>query len=362
MRHRWRDSLRHLANRWWPPPQLTRSAKALSAGNPPRIPVWRGFNLIDLAWNQKGGRFREGDFEQIAAWEFNFVRLPLSYRIWSSAENPETIREEALRPVDQAVAWGERYGIHINICLHRIPGYCINPDETEPFQLFGRGREQALEASSRHWRHFAQRYRGVSNERVSFDLLNEPPWMKNPAPYEAVVRALVAAIREEDAGRLIFADGIDIGQTPLWGLTDLGLVQSTRGYLPKAVTHHRAEWVPENEFEGGEPRWPLIDGRGRRWDKARLHAELIAPWKEIAAQGVPVHVGEWGCHHHTPHETALAWMGDMLELWREAGWGWALWNFRGSFGVVDSGRRDVQYEKLGKHLLDRRMLEMLRAG
>ena len=29
----------------------------------------------------------------------------------------------------------------------------------------------------------------------------------------------------------------------------------------------------------------------------------------------------------------LAWMRDVLSLWKEAGWGWCLWNLRGAFGV-----------------------------
>jgi endoglucanase len=121
--------------------------------------------------------------------------------------------------------------------------------------------------------------------------------------------------------------------------------------------------VPAHEFEGpGLPAWPWRGKDETLWDKDRLRAELIVNWKALADRGVPVHVGEWGCFSATPHDVTLAWMEDMLSLWKEVGWGWALWNFRGSFGVLDSGRKDVRYEKLGKHLLDRRMLELLRAG
>jgi endoglucanase len=56
----------------------------------------------------------------------------------------------------------------------------------------------------------------------------------------------------------------------------------------------------------------------------------------------------------------LSWMSDCLSLWREAGWGWAVWNFRGDFGVMDSGRADVAYEDFQGHKLDRKMLELLR--
>ena len=69
-----------------------------------------------------------------------------------------------------------------------------------------------------------------------------------------------------------------------------------------------------------------------------------------------IHVGEWGAHNQTPHKVALAWMRDCLELWKEAGWGWSLWNLRGSFGVLDSQRADVEYEDFRGHKLDREML------
>jgi endoglucanase len=55
-------------------------------------------------------------------------------------------------------------------------------------------------------------------------------------------------------------------------------------------------------------------------------------------------------------------MRDSLELWQEAGWGWALWNLRGSFGFLDSERRDLDYENFRGHKLDRSMLELLRSG
>jgi endoglucanase len=89
---------------------------------------------------------------------------------------------------------------------------------------------------------------------------------------------------------------------------------------------------------------------------------LVEPWMPLVKQGVPVHVGEWGCFNQTPHDTCLAWMTDLLAIWKEANWGWSLWNLRGEFGTVDSGRPDVAYEDFEGHKLDRMMLEMLLAG
>ena len=77
---------------------------------------------------------------------------------------------------------------------------------------------------------------------------------------------------------------------------------------------------------------------------------------------MPIHVGEWGCFNRTLYEVTLAWMSDLLALWKEAGWGWAMWNLRGNFGIVDSGRSDVVYEDFRGHKLDRRILELLVAN
>ncbi len=67
---------------------------------------------------------------------------------------------------------------------------------------------------------------------------------------------------------------------------------------------------------------------------------------------------EVGAYQYTPRDVALAWMKDCLELWEEAHWAWSMWNFRGSFGILDSGREDVEYEEFEGHELDRAMLEL----
>ena len=59
---------------------------------------------------------------------------------------------------------------------------------------------------------------------------------------------------------------------------------------------------------------------------------------------------------------ALAWMRDQLDLWKEAGWGWSLWHLHGVFGILDSGRSDVQYEEFHGYKLDREMLKLLQSA
>jgi hypothetical protein len=94
----------------------------------------------------------------------------------------------------------------------------------------------------------------------------------------------------------------------------------------------------------------------RRW----LWETMIVPWQEAQKHGIGVMVGEFGCHNRTPHGVVLAWMEDCLKNWQEAGFGWAMWNFRGPFGVLDSDRKDVDYVDFHGHELDLKMLELLK--
>jgi endoglucanase len=337
-----------------------------SVNNP--LPRWRGFNLLEkftaddssrsVQFGRRNPPFQESDFQWIAGWGFDFVRLPMSYRCWSSPENWLEMDEAVLADIDQAVEYGAKYGVHVCLNLHRAPGYCVNPPP-EPKSLWT--DPVAQEACSHHWRTFARRYRGIPSSRLSFDLLNEPPAFSEavtPANHERVIRLLVATIRAEDPDRLIIADGTGYGNDPIPEIADLGISQSCRAYLPMGISHYQAPWVGGERFP--EPVWPGGDHFGEAWDRNRL-AVHYGEWAKLLDQGVGVHCGEGGCFNRTPHEVFLRWFADVLDILTDHGIGYALWNFRGSFGVLDSGRKDVAYHDWHGHTLDKRLLELLQA-
>jgi aryl-phospho-beta-D-glucosidase BglC (GH1 family) len=460
---------------------------------------WRGFNLLGMFMSHgQQGEFPEEDFQLISELRFNFVRLPMDYRFWIKDGDWEKIDEAKLAPVDAAVALGKKYNIHVQLCFHRAPGYTVaKPPEAR--DLFK--DQEALRVCCKHWAFFARRYKGIPNEELSFNLFNEPGEVEEEA-YEKVGTALVRAIRMEDPGRFIVADGIAWGSRPCQAFFKLGVGQAMRGYKPMSISHYMASWVgtPSDEpvwppapavsplygpgkaplniplviedapagtltFRPGmvsgkvcfrveadgerllecelEPKqgpgwtnvvykseWKIAQGHclselqaglpkaakrltvsitkgdwaGLSWlrltgedghaatlnfdqswgktnavirfagfaAKPAFHREgytqtgadyvrdiCLGPWQSAFDAGVYTMVGEFGAFQYTPHAITLEWMEDNLRLWKERGLGWALWNFRGSFGVLDSGRKDVTYETFHGHKLDRKMLELL---
>lgn len=359
--------------------------------NASNIPRWRGFNLLEkFIATSMNDPFRESDFEMMAEMGFDFVRLPMSYWCWSDPNNWKELREKPLKEIDQAVEFGKQYGIHVSLNFHRAPGYSVDRSAEEPFNLWT--DEEAQEAFDYHWGHFADRYKGIPNKQVSFNLVNEPATLtierKEPVSVELhdkVMRRVVKAIRDIDPNRLIIADGLWWSREPIPTLANLDVVQSTRGYEPSQITHYLASWV-DGAMEWPEPTWPLnplektelrwatdvmnqhyLDNLKewgvsweQPWDAERIKLQMIDPWKRLQDLGVSVHVGEFGAYSKTPHHVVLAWLRELMSQWNEAGWGWAMWNFRGAFGILDSGREDVKYEDFKGHKLDREMLEILK--
>lgn len=336
-----------------------RSEEVLQDITSETAPLWKGFNLLNKFNPDKQTPFSEKDFEIMAEWGFNFVRLPLSYWCWSSEDDWYSINEKVLDEISQAVEFGKQYGLHVNLNFHRVPGYCINNPKPKT-NLFE--NEEALKACAFHWKVFAERFKGVPNRVVSFNLINEAPAVSAES-YDKVARSLISTIRDVDPNRLIIVDGKDVGRVPLMTLKNVpNIIQSGRGYDPMLISHFRAGWPGIKqlmEFPEDNLDWPFI-ADGRRYDKEYLLNESISKWKEWTAAGGKVHIGEMGCFNRTPHKVALAWLEDVFSLFNEQGWGWSLWNLQGDFGVLDSGRKDVKYENYKGYKLDREMLELLK--
>ena len=143
---------------------------------------WRGFNLLEMFYQSGAGApprdFREEDFRFMRDNGFNFARLPMDYRFWIKDGDWNRIDDARLAYVDRAVELGRRYGVHVCLCFHRAPGYTVaNPPEKA--SIFK--DDEALRVCAKHWAHFARRYKGVPNERLSFNLFNEPLYMEEAA-------------------------------------------------------------------------------------------------------------------------------------------------------------------------------------
>ncbi len=293
---------------------------------------------------------------------FNFVRLPMDYRFWTRDFDYLHPDERILPYLDGVLEACRSRGLHLCVNLHRAPGYCINRNDLERDNLWLDAVAQ--DAFVFLWEWFARHWQGVPGPALSFDLVNEPPavgqYGMTRENHAALVRRTVDAIRVIDPQREIVIDGLGGGHLAMPELADLGVVHSGRGYQPMAISHYRATWWSEHAGLP-VPVYPGLAWNGIRWDRDALR-EFYRPWREVEAMGARVHIGEFGCYNQTPNDVALRWLGDLLSLFREFGWGYSLWNFEGPFGIVEHGRAGAVYEEMDGFRVDRALLDLLLAN
>lgn len=370
-----------------------------------KLPQWRGFNLLDF-FSPNPAQSRPGTSEEylrwIADWGFDFVRIPMAYPSYLDIDRSKNITpedvynidERAVDRIDQLVSTAHKYNLHVSLNLHRAPGYCVNAGFHEPFNLWVDA--EAQEAFYYHWSMWAKRYQNVSPDKISFDLVNEPSMradmndqhsLRTSVPgevYRKVAKAASEAIREHNPNHRIIADGNDVGTSVIPEITDLDIAQSCRGYYPGIISHYKAPWANKDPDSLPEPSWPakinvqpVMVSNPERYKEEELSPEVgpngerylvinrqsleafYQPWIELVNSGVGVHCGECGCWNKTPHNVFLAWFGDVLDILSSHSIGFAIWEFAGSFGVLDSEREDVAYEDWYGHKLDRKMLNLL---
>lgn len=344
-----------------------------------KLPNWKGFNLLDfftpIPAGTGGRKTTEDHFRWMRDWGFDFVRIPIAYPSYLAFDRNKQITPEEVYKIDQArveeieklVMMAHKYNMHVSLNLHRAPGYCINAGFHEPYNLWK--DEEAQKAFYFHWNFWAKRFKDLSAQKISFDLLNEPAMREDmndqhsritavPGQvYRKVAQEAAAAIRKENPTRLIIADGNNVGTSVIPEIMDLDIAQSCRGYHPGKISHYKAPWANKDIDNLPEPKWP---GQvGNEYLSREMLEKHYQPWIDLVKKGVGVHCGECGCWNKTPHQIFLAWFGDVLDILQSNKIGFGLWEFSGDFGVLNSRRADVQYEDWYGQKLDRKLLTLL---
>jgi hypothetical protein len=281
------------------------------------LPCWRGFALQDL--DTATGPYTESDFQTIAAYGFNFVRLALGYQYITipvtvgtggAASGATTIPVTSLTT---AIASGVTlvFGVSTasvaailtapanqgdtSIAVAAIPGaipagavsysilnptvlgyidqaigWCISlgihamldMHETPGYSVLNPNQTPSfwtdgglMYVLESYWATFAARYIGISNMQLSFNLLNEPEGI-NHVNYSGVMKLIINAIRAVDPTRLIFCDGMPTALVPSQELIGTGVAQAYHGlYTPMSLSHYGADWLT-NWWEYALPAWP----------------------------------------------------------------------------------------------------------
>lgn len=164
-------------------------------------------------WNAyRDNYITDEDIKFIKQSGFNSVRVPFSYRLFVTQDEPHSLEGVGYELLDRVVGWCKKEGLYVVLDMHAAPGGQTgdNIDDSwgYPFLFESQESQQLL---VKIWQKIAARYK---NEPVviGYDLLNEPiPHFFDTArlnpKLEPLYRKIVAGIREVDRNHIIFLGG-----------------------------------------------------------------------------------------------------------------------------------------------------------
>ena len=182
----------------------------------------------------------EKDFEIIAGWGLDHVRVPVDYNLVET-EAGEYI-EEGFAYIQRVIDWCGTYGLNMVLDLHKTIGYSFDSQEGESgfFE-----NEKLQERFIRLWEQFATRF-GKYSDRVAFELLNEVTDQSYGPIWNKIADACIKRIR-------VIAPEVKILVGGYWNnsvaavkdieLSDYtNIILNYHCYEPFIFTHQAAYW------------------------------------------------------------------------------------------------------------------------
>ena len=290
------------------------------------------------------------DIALIAKLGFDNVRLSVDAApLEQYPRGEDGLNAEFLSRLDKAVDTMLADGLAVQIDLHPEGGY--------KQQL--RTSNDAVDRLVMLWRRLAGHYAARDPERVFFEIMNEPE-VNDPYRWAGIQARLATAIREVAPKNTIIATGPNysdiqdlLTQHPL---SDGNVIYNFHFYDPHTFTHQGAGWgtswwsythgipYPADESSMAETVKEVPDAADRfaleeywldRWDghRIRLTIDEAAAWGR--QNNVPLICNEFGAfREHTDAQSRMHWIRDVRTALEADGIGWAMWDYRGNFGVV----------------------------
>ncbi len=324
---------------------LLASAAALSAQTPD-CPFARGFNLG--GWFQ-GSSAREisntytiTDLENMMAMGADLVRVPIDLHTMSGTGPSYTIHPILFLVLDQLVDWCEQLGMYVILDNHTHLTLDADPEKEV--------RTVAV------WRQMAEHFKDRS-ELVLYEILNEPVGLPT-WEWGRIQQKAIDAIRAVDTVHTIIVSPAEMGSynvlNDLPWYKDDNLIYTFHFYDPFLFTHQGTNWTdPSMASLGGVP-YPYVASRmpamprsfsgtwleqQYKWyhdagNAASVANQISIPIRFGAQRRAPIFCGEFGVWQSGSDSAERAeWYKDVRTLLEANGIPWAMWGYKGGFGI-----------------------------
>lgn len=308
---------------------------------------YRGINLggwlsqCDYSEERLNHFITEPDFEKIASWGLDHVRIPIDYNVLENEDG--SFDESGFARVEKALEFAKKYGLKAIIDLHKTTGFSFDEGEQET-GFFDNDKYQ--ERFYRLWEELAKHF-GKDTENVAFELLNEVTEQRFSDTWNRISRECIKRIRAYAPDTLILL-GSYWNNSPeavkdLEKPYDDKVIYNFHCYSPMEFTHQGAPWV--KNLTDTKTNFEDMDITPEFFEK--LFAEAMETARN---NGTSLYCGEYGVIDRATPEDALKWFKVINSVFEKYKIARAAWSYKEmDFGLSDS-RMDGVREELIKYL------------
>ena len=278
------------------------------------------------------------------------VRLPVDPVLLWDFSAPGELQKDVLKQMDHAVELALEHDLNVVVDMHPRPNV-----------------KKQLESAPIHFRSFvvfweqlAAHLAKTDPNRVALELLNEP-LVKDTAQWQAMAETLYTAVRRAAPQHTIILGGAEWSDVfmlrNLRPLDDPNIIYTFHFYEPHLFTHQGARW--------GSPEWlvytnvpyPMPPEVGSNmmasvtnesvreamfvhieqdWNADKIESRINMASEWAAKHGATIWCGEFGAYRpYMGTEDRARYINDVRNTLERHGIGWTLWDFKGSFSLLE---------------------------
>ena len=323
----------------------------------------RGINISH--WLSQSGdrgekratKFTREDVKFLAECGYDHLRIPIDEeQMFDELLNPE---QEAFSLLHNAIGWCKEFNLKVVVDLHILRSHHFNA-ESKPLFTEQAAQEQFYDC----WRKISAELKKYPRSLVAYELMNEPV-ADDPEQWNTIVNNCLKVVRELEPKRTIIIgsnrwqayDQVKNLRVPE---QDKNIIISFHFYNPFPLTHYRASWTEQKEnplkvyYPGyivkKEDVEQLTPELQKRWgwlarsynDINSLEKQILQALDAATAMGRKLYLGEFGCLHGAGKENLINWFRDVVSLCEKYNIGYASWDYKGGFGIIDKGQIQVE--------------------
>ena len=305
----------------------------------------KGINLggwmsqCDYSQERLDNFITESDFEKIASWGFDHVRLPIDYNIIQNDDG--TPIEDGYARIDNAIALSRKYGLKIILDIHKTAGFSFDSGENEEGFF---DNEMYQERFYLIWTEFARRY-GSQTDDIVFELLNEVTDEQFIEKWNEIIRICMKRIRSIAPDVVVLvgsyhnnsADTVQYLESPY----DRNVVYNFHCYEPLKFTHQGATWTSQIN---PDERLSFAESGTTAEYFEKLFSTAIEKAKVNCAS---LYCGEYGVIDIADAADSLEWFKVIHSIFEKYGISRSVWSYK----EMDFGIADKKYDSIREELL-----------